>query len=327
MGNGPVVWDDLQFFLAVARAGQLSRAARQLRTSHVTVGRRIDRLEASLKTRLFERTPRGYGLTASGERLVTMAERIEQETGRLQEQVAGTASLHGPIRLNMPEGISGFFCTEILGEFTARFPAISLELVSIQQVLSLSRKVTDLAILLDPPKAGPYWSGKLTDYGLGLYASPAYLDAAPPIGARQDLVGQVFLGYIDEMLFTPGLDYLGDVHPGIQPQFQASSIFNQLAAARQGAGITVLPHYLGRRYPDLTPVLPGEVELVRSYWMTCHRDLRSAPRERAIIDFLLNALQARQDVLLPGPKAENGAGTGAAPAPVTVPAPPSASRS
>jgi DNA-binding transcriptional LysR family regulator len=63
-------WDDLQFFLAVARTGQLSTAARQLRTNHATVSRRIDRLEAALSTKLFERNPRGYLLTSVGERLI-----------------------------------------------------------------------------------------------------------------------------------------------------------------------------------------------------------------------------------------------------------------
>lgn len=296
----PLVWDDLQYFLAVARTGQLSRAARRLRTSHVTVGRRIERLEEALTTRLFERTPRGYGLTPSGERLVAMAERIEQEAGRLQELASGAGALRGPIRLNMPEGLSSFFCAEILTEFAGRFPALTLELVAIQQVISLSRKVTDLAILLDPPKGGPYWSEKLTDYTLGLYAAQSYLDRAEPAHCREDLVAQDFIGYIDEMLFAPGLDYLGEVYPGLEPKFLASSIFSQLAAARRGLGVTVLPHFLGRRYPDLAPVLPREVVLTRSYWMTCRRDLRDAPRERAVIDFLMSAMAARQTILRPG---------------------------
>ena len=70
-------WDDLQFFLAVARTGQLSTAARQLRTSHATVSRRIDRLEFALKVKLFERNPRGYVLTAMGNRFVETAEKME----------------------------------------------------------------------------------------------------------------------------------------------------------------------------------------------------------------------------------------------------------
>src|SRR6478736_6318385 len=85
MNNPPqFTWDDLQFFLAVARTGQLSTAARRLRTSHATVSRRIDRLEFALKVKLFERNPRGYVLTGMGQRFVETAERIERETEQLQ---------------------------------------------------------------------------------------------------------------------------------------------------------------------------------------------------------------------------------------------------
>lgn len=294
----PLVWDDLQYFLAVARTGQLSRAARQLKTSHVTVGRRLERLEAALQTRLFERSPRGYLMTPAGERLVAMAERMEQETERLREQVQASPTVHrGVIRLNMPEGLSWLFCDDILADFAARFPALSLELVSIQQILSLSRKMSDLAVLLDPPKAGPYWAEKLADYSLHLYATRAYLDAAPPIRGREDLMDHPIVGYIDEMIFAPGLDYLGEVHPGLRPRFQFSSIVMQLTAVRRGMGITVLPAFIGRQHPDLVHLLP-EVALTRSYWLICHRDLIGAPRERAVMDFLREATGRLQDRLL-----------------------------
>lgn len=299
MAGDPLVWDDLQFFLAVARSGQLSRAARLLSTSHVRVGRRVDRLEEALQTRLFDRTPRGYGLTPSGERLVAMAERIEQEADRLQEQLSGSAALRGPIRLDMPEGLASFFCDQVLPEFADHFPALSLELVSIQPILSVSRKATDLAVLLHPARGGPYCSEKLADYTLGLYAGRDYVARSEPILGRDDLPRHAFIGYIDEMLFSAELDYLGDVHPAIRPRYQASSIFSQLAAARRGLGVTVLPHYLARRHADLIAVLPGEVSLTRCYWMTCHRELRRAPREKAVIDFLMAAMLARRDTLEP----------------------------
>lgn len=296
----PFVWDDLRYFLAVARTGQLSRAARQIKTSHVTVGRRLERLELALQSRLFERSPRGYHLTPAGERLLAMAERLEQETERLQEQVQASPTVHrGVIRLNMPEGFCWFFCNQILGDFSARFPALSLELVSIQQILSLSRKVSDLAIVLEQPKAGPYWAEKLSDYTLQLYATREYLAGAPPIRQREDLLDHPFVGYIDELIFAPGLDYLGEVHPGLKPRFQFSSILMQLTTVRGGHGVTVLPNFLGARFPELVEVLP-EVRLTRRYWLTCHRDLLGAPRERAVIDFLREALRLRQHRLVPG---------------------------
>ncbi len=293
-------WDDLQFFLAVARTGQLSTAARQLRSSHATVSRRIDRLEFALKVKLFERNPRGYVLTAMGTRFIETAEKMEQEAEKLRaDLVEGPMTQRGLVRLSAPEGFANFFFATVLPEFAARHPHLSLELVTIQQIISLSRKEADLSVVLDEPKGGPYFAEKLTDYHLQVYASRDYLAKAPPICTRDDLLMHPFVSYIQEMIFAPGLDYLGDVHPRIKPQFQSSSIFAQLTATRNGLGLCILPYFFACRYPELVPVLPDEVDLKRHYWITCHRDLKQQPRVRAVIDFLHEAVHSDDAGFIP----------------------------
>ncbi|ABA80905.1 LysR family transcriptional regulator [Rhodobacter sphaeroides] len=288
MGN--FTWDDLQFFLAVARSGQLSRAARQLRTSHVTVSRRIDRLEAALRMRLFERNPRGYELTPVGRRLIETAERMEAETERMQVELLGDGpGQRGVLRMAVPEGFGSWFSRVLLGPFTERFPNIALELITLPQIMSLSRREADLTVTLDPPKASTYHSERIMDYTLHIYAAKSYLAQRPEIQTRDDLLKHPFIGYIEEMIFAPGLDYLGEVHPGIRANFKSSSIFNQLAATQNGLGLCVLPFYIGRRVPDLEMILPQEVVLRRTYWLTCHRDVRPLPRERSVMAFLLEA--------------------------------------
>ncbi|WP_147181222.1 MULTISPECIES: LysR family transcriptional regulator [Alphaproteobacteria] len=286
-------WDDLQFFLAVARTGQLSTAARQLRSSHATVSRRIDRLEFALKVKLFERNPRGYVLTTMGQRFVETAEKIEQETERLQADLAGGAvGQRGVVRLSAPEGFSNFFFTHALPDFTARHASISLELVTIQQIMALSRKEADVAVVLDPPKGGPYFTEKLTDYHLKIYATGDYLARRGEPKARDELLQHAFIGYIQDMIFAPGLDYLGDIHPRIRPHFQSSSIFAQLTATRSGLGLCVLPIFIAERYPELQVVLEDEIDLCRHYWIACHHDLRQVARVRTVIEFLRGVVSA-----------------------------------
>jgi DNA-binding transcriptional LysR family regulator len=283
--NPNFTWDDLQYFLAVARTGQLSTAARQLRTSHATVSRRIDRLEFSLKVKLFERNPRGYVLTGMGQRFIEAAERIEAEADRLQaDLLSGTTAQKGVVRLSTPEGFANFFFADKIRSFCDAHPNITLELVTIQQIMSLSRKEADIAVSLDPPKDGPYLTEKLTDYSLNVYATKSYLADAPPILNRQDLLAHPFIGYIEDMIFVPGLDYLGDIHPGIKARFQSSSIFAQLTATLNGLGLCVLPHFITRSLPELEIILPEEVELRRSYWLMRHRDLTQIPRVRMVTD-------------------------------------------
>ncbi|OAP39164.1 LysR family transcriptional regulator [Sinorhizobium glycinis] len=290
--NPNFTWDDLQFFLAVARTGQLSTAARRLRTSHATVSRRIDRLEFALKVKLFERNPRGYVLTSMGQRFVETAERMERETEQLQLDISdGMTAQRGVVRLSTLEGFGNFFLSDRLAEFASRYPNISLELVAIQQIMSLSRKEADIAVALAAPKAGPYHSEVLTPYTLHVYGARSYLAKHPMIRTRNDLSSHRFVGYIEDMIFTPGLDYLGEIQPGLRAHFQSSSILTQLKAARQGLGLCVLPYFMAKDEAKLQIVLPDEIELKRTYWLICHRDLIAMPRVRAVRDFLVEAVR------------------------------------
>lgn len=290
--NPNFTWDDLQFFLAVARTGQLSTAARRLRTSHATVSRRIDRLEFALKVKLFERNPRGYVLTGMGQRFVETAERIERETEQLQLDINdGLTAQRGVVRLSTLEGFGNFFLADRLGDFAARYPNVSLEMLAIQQIMSLSRKEADIQVALTAPKAGPYQSEVLAPYTLHVYGARSYLSKHPRITGRNDLAAHRFVGYIEDMIFAPGLDYLGELQPGLHAHFQSSSILTQLKAVRQGLGLCVLPHFIAQQEEDLEIVLPEEIELKRTYWLVCHRDLVAVPRVRAVREFLIQSVR------------------------------------
>lgn len=291
-------WDDIPFFLALARSGQLTGAARQLGSSHVTVARRIERLETALRQRLFERSAKGYELTASGRRLVETAGNMEEASAGISPGEAAGRGLSGSFRLAVPEGFASFFTDRMLGAFAARFPGLSLELITLTQVLSLSRREADLTVTLDPVARGSYRSEHLADYNLCIYAARDYLDGLPPIESREDLLAHRFVGYIEEMLIAHGLDYLDEVHPALRPAFKSSSIFSQLTAARRGLGLCVLPCYLALDCPDLVPVLADQIRLRRTYWLTCHTDARQMQRERRVIAFFAEEIARHAEVLL-----------------------------
>jgi len=259
------------------------------------VSRRIDRLEFTLKAKLFERNPRGYELTTVGRRLVETVERIEAEAERLQSDISeGGSLLRGVVRISAPEGFSNFFFVERLKDLAVSHPNITVELITIQQIMALSRKEADVAVTLDPPKAGPYLSEKVMDYTLHIYAARSYLTGKPTITRKEDLLGHFFIGYVQDMIFSPGLDYLRDVHTGLRASFQSSSIFAQLTATRGGRGLCILPRYIAERFPELEMVLPDDVELRRGYWLTCHQDLADVPRIRSVMDFILTTSRVNE---------------------------------
>jgi DNA-binding transcriptional LysR family regulator len=238
-------------------------------------------------------------LTAVGQRFIETAERMESEADRLQAEItSGYAAHQGVVRLSAPEGIANFFLAHQIGDFTAQHPNLSLELVTIQQIMSLSRKEADIAISLDPPKGGPYEIEKITDYRLNIYGSAAYLAERPEIRKRDELLLHPFIGYIQDMIFAPGLDYLGDVHPGIKPRFQSSSISAQLTATLQRQGLCILPHFIASRQPGLKIVLPQEVQLTRHYYLVRHRDMSRVPRVRAVADYITAVVDGNREAFL-----------------------------
>lgn len=290
-------WDDLQYFLAVAQDGKLSSAARRLRTSHVTVARRIDRLEQSIGSKLFERSPQGYTLTPLGERLMEPAEAMAQEAVKMLSVVGdGILPLSGVIRLSVPEGYGNFFIAEKLPYFASQHPNLTLEMVNIQQIVSLSRREADISVSLSTPKAGAYHFEKISSYILYVYASRDYLAKNRAIKRREDLASHPFIGYIEDMIFTPELNYLGEIVPGLRSSYQTSSIFAQLKACRAGYGLCVLPYYMGAMFDDLVAVMPKVVPIHRDYWLVCHNDMIDAARMRPLIEFIRRETHAARDL-------------------------------
>lgn len=289
-------WNDLRFFLAVAQVGTLTGAARRLGTDHATVSRRITALETAIGARLFDRTPQGYLVTLSGERLITHAEAMEAEAIAATEGLGRPeAGITGTLRINTLEGFGTFFLAPRIGRFGAMHPRLKVELVMIQQIVALSRREGDVAIALTPPKESRFVAHRLTDYRLGLYAAPGYLERHAPIRRRDDLVAHAFVGYVDDLVFTRGLDYLDDVLPGLKARLQSSSLVTQRAITEEGHGLCVLPHFMARGRAGLVPVLPGEVELTRSYWLFTHGDVAESTRVRAFVRFVREEVAARAD--------------------------------
>ena len=183
--------------------------------------------------------------------------------------------------------------------FLAERPGLSLELVANAGFLSASSREADLAVTFGVPQSARLTVERLTDYALGLYAAPAYLDRTNRPATREGLRGHELVGYIDDLIYAPELRYLNDVLPGLRARTTSSSIRAQLELTRSGAGLCVLPHFMAAADPGLEPVLGGDVRLVRTFWVSVHRDLREARRVRDVQRWLFETVAAKKAALLP----------------------------
>ena len=249
--------------------------------------RRVDRLERHLSAKLFDRRKTGYLLTEAGQRVADSAEAMESTIVANQEAVGGSrAHLTGTVRIGAPDGFGSHFLASRLLKFTERYPDLDLQLVATARLFSLSKREADIAISLTMPKEGRIVGRKLLDYALGLYTSPAYLARSPRIAARADLTAHRFVGYIEELLFTPELDYLPQISPKITAKFRSANLIAQLNATIAGFGIAVLPHFMASDYPELVAVLPEDISIVRTFFMLMHADSKDLARIRAVADYI-----------------------------------------
>jgi DNA-binding transcriptional LysR family regulator len=210
--------------------------------------------------------------------------------------LAGSHGVGGVVRISTLEGFGNFFLARRLPKFAQQYPNLVIELLTLQQIVALSRREADIAISLQPPDtdtdAGRFFREKLTDYALFVYGSRDYLDAHRPITSQEDLRDHVFCGYIDDLVFVRGLDYLNEVAKGLRARLQSSSLHPQTEAACAGYGLCVLPAYIASRYPELVPVLPEKIALKRSYWLVAHVDVAPSPRVQAITSFIRAEVEA-----------------------------------
>jgi DNA-binding transcriptional LysR family regulator len=286
-------WDDLRVFLAVARGGLVSRAAAELGLDPTTVSRRIQRLESSVGQTLLVRQRSGPRLTEAGRRLLADAESVERTAASLAMPAEAPCAI---LRVSVTEGFGTWFIAHHLGAFARDTPHVQVDLVATSGFLSPSKRETDVAILLARPRRGPLVTRKLSDYALGLYASAAYLEGAK-IGCAGDLRGHPLVGYIPGSLYAPELDYLGEVAPGLEPTLRSSSINAQYRMIASGAGVGVLPRFIGDADAALAPVLP-EVEIRRSFWLSTHRDTRRLDHVDRFVTWLVALTGRRQRQLL-----------------------------
>lgn len=284
--------DQLLVFLAVIREGNTVGAARRLKLDHSTISRRLAVLEATLATRLFDRSPRGLAPTEAAAALIGHAERVERElilaAGSIGQQ---EGHVSGTVRLATTEIFGRYVVAPHIALLRERHPDLILELAPETRSISLSKREADIAITIRQPPRGRLVARKLVDYRLGLYASPAYLARHPPITARGDLTGHDFISYVDELVDLPEMLTLNEVHPGARVVFRSSSSAAQLSAVAAGAGIGMLHVIAAQQDERIERVLADAVEVRRTYWMVLHSDLQRVPRVRAVIDFLSDVLR------------------------------------
>lgn len=284
-------WDDVRYFLELARQGSLSGASRRLAVEHSTVARRVESLEQALGVRLFDRLPRGWTLTAEGETLAAQAKGLENEAIAFSRAALGVSSLQGTVRISAPPITASHFLVPRLASLRADWPGVDLEIIGESRDANLLHGEADLALRLSRPTAPGLAARAVGRIGYGLYAVPGYTARLP--------ADWVFLGYDRSLSQVPQQTWLDGIANGRRFVLRSNDLAALYQACRAGLGIAALPHFLGRPDNGLKQLDGYEAPTARRVWLVVHPDVRRSPRVRAVADSLAAMIAAEAAVLDP----------------------------
>ena len=286
-------WNDLRYFLAVARDGSTLAAARELRVSQTTVARRIAALEDAIGFPLFEKRQAGYALTPAGEDLLARAEEVENAANAFSEAAsAQSRDVSGSVKITTEEVYAITILAPLLRELHETHAEIVIELDTSQQVRDLGAGEADIS--LRSTKSGTQPAGlvgrQLCIDDWALYCSRDYAARHGVPSNRAQLRQHAFIGGGGGNLWIHYQNWLQTLGLESQVAMHHATSGGLLSGVRSGFGIAVLPCIVADSDPDLVRCLPPRGEHGRVLWLFTHERVRHTPRVRAVIDFLYERL-------------------------------------
>lgn len=258
-------WSDLALFLAVAREGGLSPAARVTGKSPATLGRRMQMLERALGRELFIRHDRGYELTADAQVFLSDLTTVEAQLTEIT--APATNDQHPIVKLS-----AGHWTTVLLMEHFADIcgspPDVRLRFATSSSVLDMPHREVAIGIRNAAPMEPALAAQKLARVDFAAYGTAASPDR-----------------YIQVIATTPSAKWVAK-HAGHDAICEVTAPRNALDLARAGVGVALLPTFIGDRQDGLQR--RGEIvaELSHDQWLVMHQDDRHLPEVRRVIDRL-----------------------------------------
>lgn len=290
-----VSWDDYRTVLAVSRARSLAGAADLLGVNQSTVFRRLGAMEDRLGARLFERSRTGYALTAAGEEMVRLAERMSEDIVDFERRLTGQdLRPQGELRVTTNDTLVVHLLTPIFASFRSLYPEISLDVVIGNQSLNLSKRDADVAIraTANPPET--LVGRRLAIIPWAVYAADSLgLTSLDPVDYRR----HSWIGLGDNLAgLKPGrwlTQHVGDDRIG----WKINTVLGLAEAVAEGAGIGLLPCFIAQTFPNLVRLADPSEEFEGALWLLTHPDLRNTARVRVFMDHVATEVVKRRPII------------------------------
>ncbi|MGR5299194.1 LysR family transcriptional regulator [Vibrio mediterranei] len=281
-------WDDLKFFLVLYEAGKVSTAAHRLNVNYATVSRRIDRLEDSLKLKLFNRTSDGFNSTIEGKLLYERSVDLRDEINSLSESLSPEAKFNQNAKISMVPFLAEHFVIENLKKLHVRFPKLRFEIDTSNRNVNIAKQEADIALRLDLPEKGESICKKLGEVEFVLCGTDYWIERL----VNNESVN--IITYTAEFSHLTECKFLIEKFGTKAIKLQTDTISAQKKAAEHGYGIALLPR-LTLSSNSLSIIEP-EIPITREIWMlTSKKTSMSTPKKlvmEELVKMFKNELQS-----------------------------------
>lgn len=278
---------ELEVLLAMARTGTLAAAGERLGVDASTVFRAIQRIERGLGQSLFERSRAGYRASELALTLAEQAERVEAalEAARTAAQ-AQPEQVLGTVRISTTDTLLHGLIAPALQTLQPRHPALVYELQAGNELVSLTRRDTDIAVRATkrPPQ-------HLVGRQLGMIRSALYTSAASPIALSDVQAGRVpWIAPDDALPDHPSVRWRKKQFPKAQPTYRVNLLLTVMELVARGMGVGVLPLFLAQGRSDLRPLTGSLADCETELWLLTHPESRHLRRIAAVYGHLASAV-------------------------------------
>ena len=156
-------WDNIRYFLAVAKNSTLVDAARELGVSHTTVQRRVTAFEKQLQSQLLARTKQGYKMTAAGELLFEEASKISDSISSLSRKISGKETeLTGPVVITSTDTLCSLNLPEIVGKIISQYPGLDITVDLSRSMSSTLKHLSRCGLRIIAERTVELWSSVIS---------------------------------------------------------------------------------------------------------------------------------------------------------------------
>ena len=280
-------WDDLRLFLAVARTGSISGAARQLGVQHSTISRRMRQFELELGARLIERKKGGYELTHAGEHVKDAARNIEREVLGVDGALLGKdTQLIGSLRVTAINNMASTVLMPMFAEFSKQHPLVKLQIVVSNLDASLAQRDADVAIRLTNSPPETLIGKRLVTVASTIYGSRSYIRELRKRNSEPKWIG------VDCCVFHK--TWTKQVAGEQAHNFISDDTLLTLAAIKEGMGVSIIPCFMGDADPALERYCDPDPAYDLGLWILLHPDLKRTARVLAFRDHMAREISEKK---------------------------------